>query len=124
VRHPSFAEAEFVALCRDRGVAICLADHPTYPMIADATADFIYARLMRGDDDIETGYASQDLARWADRFTCFAAGQAPSDLPREGRISKRSAGRDVFAYFISAGKVRAPAAAQALLATLAGATNA
>ncbi len=56
VRHASFADARFVDLCRDHGVTICLADHPTYPMIADVTGDFVYARLMKGDDEIETGY--------------------------------------------------------------------
>ena len=48
VRHASFQDAAFVDLCREHGVAICLADHPTYPMIEDMTADFVYARLMQG----------------------------------------------------------------------------
>lgn len=120
VRHASFADTAFVDLCRDRGVAICLADHPTYPMIPDITADFVYARLMRGEDDIETGYPLHGVESWARRFRLIAAGKTPGDLGRLGRAPKRSTGRDVFAFFISAGKVRAPAAAVALLGVLAG----
>ena len=97
VRHDSFADEAFTNLCRARGVAICLADHEVFPEIDANTADFAYARLMRGSDDIETGYADEGLDAWVKRFTV-----------------KADDGRDVFAYFISAGKVRAPAAAMAL----------
>jgi uncharacterized protein YecE (DUF72 family) len=101
VRHPSFEDAAFVDLCRGHGVAICLADHPSYPMIAETTADFAYVRLMRGADEIETGYAPAALDVWAGRLNALAAPD-----------------RDVFAFFISAGKVRAPAAAMALIERL------
>jgi uncharacterized protein YecE (DUF72 family) len=104
VRHPSFADGEFVQLCRDHGVAICLADHPTYPQIAEPTADFAYARLMRLQEDIATGYPPDDLAAWADRLAALTA-----------------AGLPVFAFFIGSGgegKIRAPAAAEALMARL------
>ena len=97
VRHGSFADDAFTNLCRARGVAICVADHEVFPEIDANTADFAYARLMRGSDDIETGYAEEGLDAWVKRFTV-----------------KADEGRDVFAYFISAGKVRAPAAAMAL----------
>ena len=97
VRHASFADEAFTALCRARGVAICLADHETFPEIDAGTADFVYARLMRGSDDVETGYPDEGLDAWAERFT-----------------AKAGEGRDVFAFFISAGKIRAPAAAMAL----------
>jgi len=99
VRHASFADAEFVRLCREHGVAICLSDSEKWPLIDEATADFAYARLMRGADDIETCYPAAQLDEWAQRL----AGYAP---------------REVFAFFISGGKVRAPAGAQALLARL------
>jgi uncharacterized protein YecE (DUF72 family) len=99
VRHESFVDARFVSLCRDHGVAICASDHGAYPLIDEATADFRYARLMRGRDDIETGYPVADLDGWAETFKVQAAD-----------------GRDVFVFFISGGKVRAPAAAMALQA--------
>ena len=97
VRHASFADEAFIDLCRARGVAICLADHDVFPFIEADTADFVYARLMRGSDDIQAGYPDAGLDAWAEQFTAKAA-----------------EGRDVFAFFISAGKVRAPAAAMAL----------
>lgn len=97
VRNASFVDPVFYDLCGARGVAICLSDNPDYPLIDETTADFAYARLMRGSEDIETGYADDALDAWASRFQDHAA-----------------AGRDVFAFFISAGKVRAPAAARAL----------
>jgi uncharacterized protein YecE (DUF72 family) len=101
VRHDSFRDDAFVDLCRDHGVAICVADHETYPAIETMTADFVYARLMTGSDDIDTCYSAGDIDAWATRFEAFAG-----------------AGRDVFAYFISSGKVRAPAGAMALIERL------
>ncbi|MDE2355205.1 MAG: DUF72 domain-containing protein [Alphaproteobacteria bacterium] len=102
-RHASFVDPAFIALCRERGVAICLADHATYPLIAEPTADFVYARLMRLEESEPDGYAAPALADWAVRLEALAKG------------------RDLFAFFIGAGgegKVRAPAAARALLGYL------
>ena len=56
VRHESFRDQRFVDLARERGVAIRLADHSVYPRLMRATADFRYARLMRGSDDELTCY--------------------------------------------------------------------
>ncbi len=117
VRNQTFAVPEFVALCRRRGVAICVSENENYPLIADVTADFVYARLLAGSDTIPTGYPPEALDRWAGRFKDYAAGGAPPDLPTLGEATK-TAPRDVFAFFIHEGKVRAPAAAQALLARL------
>jgi len=117
VRHESFAQA-FLDLCRARNVAVCLTEHAEFPMIADPTADFVYARLMAGADDIETGYAPDALDRWARRLEAYAEGGAPTDLPRITPTPDHSAGREVFAFFISEGKVRAPAAAQALMSRI------
>ena len=120
VRHPSFADPAFVGLCRERGVAICVSESPNWPAIADITADFIYARLMKGADDIETGYPASDLDGWARRLRAWAGGGAPADLPLVSPADPPArTGRDVFAFFISAGKVRAPAAAMALIERLA-----
>jgi uncharacterized protein YecE (DUF72 family) len=118
VRHASFQDGAFVDLCREHGVAVCLADHPTYPMIADLTADFVYARLMRGADDIETCYRETDLDTWAGRFEAYANGGAPDDLPPVGPAADDGQERDVFAFFISSGKTRAPAGAMALIERL------
>jgi len=114
-RHDSFKTPEFVALCRRRKVAIVLADHETYPMIPDVTADFVYARLQTGSDEIETAYAPKDLDVWARRLEAFAEGSAPQDLPLVAGEPGAKEPRDVYAFFIHEGKVRAPAAAMALL---------
>lgn len=115
VRHESFACAEFVALARQHGAAIVIADHDEYPQIADLTADFVYARLMRSRAEIATGYPAGELDEWARIAESWRSGHAPEGLtyaaPREAPASP---GRDVFAYIISGAKVRAPAAAIAL----------
>ncbi len=119
VRNASFATEAFIDLARAHNVAICLSENPDYPIVADVTADFVYARLMRGRDEIETGYEMTDLDDWAQRFRVYASGDTP-DFPRIAAQTKTEP-RDVFAFFISAGKVRAPAAAMALAERLASA---
>lgn len=118
VRHASFADPAFLAICRARNVAVCLTEHAEFPMIADPTADFVYARLMAGADEIETGYPADHLDAWAQRLGTYAAGEAPKDLPLLEPATSSSGPREVFAFFISEGKVRAPAAAQALMQRL------
>lgn len=116
VRHPSFAVPEFVALARRHGVAIVYAEHQTYPEVADVTADFVYARLQKGADDIPTAYAPDALDAWAARTKEWRDGGVPSDLPLADPGSMPGAmPRDVFVYFIHEGKVRAPQAAMALM---------
>lgn len=112
VRHESFACAEFVELARRHRVAIVVADHADHPLIADITADFVYARLMRGSDDIPTAYDDAGLDRWAGVMNDWAAGRDPG-LPLLADAVP-SAPRDVFAYIIHEGKIRAPAGAMAL----------
>ena len=121
VRHDSFVDPVFVDLCRRAGVAVCLAHHAEFPQIADATADFIYARLMGGSDDIPTCYPPAELDLWAERFEAYAAGKSPPRLAYAAPAAAAPAKeRDVFAFFISEGKVRAPAGAMALIQRLGG----
>src|SRR3990167_1088120 len=115
VRHASFADPAFIKLCRDRNVAICVSENENYPLIPDITADFVYARLLKGSDDLPNGYPEDGLDTWAERFTAYSSGQVPGDLPPVDRTGPPEGPREVFAYFIHEGKVRAPAAAQALL---------
>lgn len=119
VRHPTFKDAAFIALVRRFGVPVVYADHPTYPAIADPSGDFVYARLQKGEDDIETGYPAKDIAAWAKAATTWAEGGVPKKVEPDlaAPAAKESAApRDVFVYFIHGGKVRAPAAAQAFMA--------
>lgn len=120
VRHDSFRSADFIALARRFGVAIVLAEHATYPMIADVTADLVYARLQMGEESLPEGYSAEALDAWASRAKSWAAGGVAADLPIvvEGRVEMRP--RDVFIYFIHEAKVRAPAAAMALIRRLQG----
>jgi uncharacterized protein YecE (DUF72 family) len=119
VRNASFADPAFVALCRDRGVAICCSESAAWPLVADVSADIVYARLMKGSDEIETGYEAADLDAWARRFRTYAQGESPEDLTLAAPDQQQvRTDRNVFAFFISAGKVRAPAAAMALIERL------
>jgi uncharacterized protein YecE (DUF72 family) len=116
VRHDSFYTPAFIALLRERAIGLVYAEHFTYPEMADVTADFIYARLQKGSDDIETAFPAQALEAWAGRFKTWAAGGQPDDLPLVDKDNTPpKAPRDVFAYVIHEGKVRAPAAAMALI---------
>jgi uncharacterized protein YecE (DUF72 family) len=96
-------------------VAISLSQNEGAPFIPDITADFVYARLMAGSDAIDTCYAPRDLDLWAGRFEDYAQGRPPADLPPVTPDPVTVGPRDVFAYFIREGKVRAPAGAMALL---------
>jgi uncharacterized protein YecE (DUF72 family) len=119
VRHDSFCTPGFIALLRRFGVAAVFSEHAVYPAIADVASDFIYLRLQKGKDAIKTGYAPKALDAWAKRLQKWASGSAPPDLPLVDKKNKTSARpRDVFAYFIHEGKVRAPAAAMALIERL------
>ncbi|MCX8997640.1 DUF72 domain-containing protein [Rhizobiaceae bacterium BDR2-2] len=115
VRHPSFLVPEFAALARKHRVAVVYAEHADYPEIADVTGDFVYARLQKGSDDIETCYAPETLDRWAGHLKRWAGGGEPADLPHIDPAHKPEVRpRDVYAFFITSGKVNAPNGAQAL----------
>ncbi|ESR25492.1 DUF72 domain-containing protein [Lutibaculum baratangense] len=117
VRHPSFCVPEFVALLRRHEIPVVYADHASYPAIADPIGDFVYARLQTGRDDVATGYEPAALDAWSERLKVWAGGGVPEDLPTVGEPADRRP-RDVFAYVIHEGKVRAPAAAMELIARL------
>ncbi|MBD9623056.1 DUF72 domain-containing protein [Ensifer sp. ENS06] len=115
VRNPTFQSPDFVSLLEKYGVAVVLAEHADYPMIADVTADFVYLRLQKGSDDIKTCYAADKLDLWAERAKAFAAGDEPSGLEKSAPDrTARKEPRDVFAYFITEGKVNAPNGAREL----------
>ena len=68
----------------------------------EITADFVYAHLRRCADDEPDGYPPDALDAWAERL-------------RDRSVQDAC---DCFVYFISGAKIRAPAAAQALLKRL------
>lgn len=114
VRHDSFIDANFVALARKYGCAIVYAHHETYPEIADVTGDFIYARLQKGSDDYPECYDQQSMKQWGERCKIWQNGEIPDDLPYVSNDHVKITARDVFVYFITSGKVRAPHGAIAL----------
>ena len=101
VRSDTFMDKKFFALAKRYNAAIVCADDADFPKIDEPTADFTYARLMRGKESVQTGYTGPELDRWAKRAKAWA---------KNG---------DVFVYFISGetedAKIHAPAAAQAFI---------
>ena len=115
----SFRDAAFIKLLRSFGVTAAFAESEDYPAIADPTGDVVYARLQKGNDALPAAYAPAQLDKWADRARVWAEGGAPNDLPLvEAGQKPEARPRDVFVYFIHEGKLRAPAAAMALIERL------
>lgn len=116
VRHESFNHPDFVNMCRAAGVAIVFADSAKYPALADVTAGFVYARLEDAKAEVETGYTSTELDRWATLAKTWAAGGQPQGLTYADPAGHQGAeARDVFVFMINGAKERAPAAAMALI---------
>jgi len=118
VRHDSFKTPAFLALLRRFSIPVVFAEHDKYPAIADITGDFIYARLQKGDEKLKAGYPPKALDGWAGRASTWAGGSEPKDLPRVEKANATKRPRDVFVYFIHEAKLRAPAAAMALIERL------
>jgi uncharacterized protein YecE (DUF72 family) len=118
IRNDSFRTPLFITLARKFGVGIVYAEHDKYTEIADVTADFVYARLQKGDEKLKAGYPPKALDAWADRAKTWAKGGEPKNLPRVDKTSAKKQPRDTFIYFIHEAKLRAPAAAMALIERL------
>jgi uncharacterized protein YecE (DUF72 family) len=118
VRHDSFKTPAFVALLRKFSIPVVFAEHDKYPAIADIAGDFVYARLQKGDEKLKAGYPPKALDGWAARAKTWAQGSEPKHLARVDKTSVKKEPRDVFLYFIHAAKIRAPAAAMALIERL------
>jgi uncharacterized protein YecE (DUF72 family) len=120
VRHESFLVSSFIELLRKFSVAVAVVDSDKHPLIADIAADFVYARLQRTSEKEKSGYPPRALALWAKRARQWSGGGAPDDLAALAAPSPERGKRDVFIYMISGAKVRAPAAAMALIDRLKG----
>ena len=114
VRHKTFMCEEFLDLARATGVAVVCADADEYPSFADVTGDFVYGRLRRTVSSEPTGYTKPALEQWARRAQLWANGGEPNDLPKVSATAPPSKPRDVFLFFISGAKERAPLAAREL----------
>jgi uncharacterized protein YecE (DUF72 family) len=119
VRHPTFMNAEFLAIARQHGIAVVYEDDVKHPAFADLTSTFVYARLRRSAASVTTGYTLEALKKWSHRAQTWAQGEDPADLPRVmPKVASPAQPRDVFIYFINGAKERAPAAAQKLISIL------
>jgi uncharacterized protein YecE (DUF72 family) len=118
VRHQSFVAASFIELLRKFSVAVALIDSEKHPLLADLTSDFVYARLQRCSETAATGYPPHALTAWAKRARSWAQGSEPGDLQPIAPPAARKEKRDVFIYMIAGDKMRAPAAAVALIERL------
>ncbi len=115
VRHESFQCAEYLALARKHQAATVFTESDDYPPIAEPTGSFIYTRIMRTHSEEPLGCKADVFPRLAAATQLWAEGSEPGGLPRiEPAPAAPAAPRDVFVYFISGAKERAPAAAMAL----------
>jgi uncharacterized protein YecE (DUF72 family) len=102
-RHESFKSSGYLELLHRHGCSTVYTDSPDYPDIADAGSELVYLRLMRTESQQPTGYPPAELEKWG------AGAKAWRDQgPR----------KEVFMFFISGAKERAPAAAQHMLKLL------
>ena len=102
VRHPSFCTDRTVALLREHGIALVVADSPhRWPLLVEDTADFRYVRLHGHPDLYASGYSPATLDFWAAEVRRWT-----------------SAGQDAYVYFDNDVRGRAPHDAVALLERL------
>jgi uncharacterized protein YecE (DUF72 family) len=99
LRHPQISIARALELLRRHRVALVVGDNRAD---FETTADFIYVHLRRCSLEEPAGYPPDALDAWVQRLRDRSAPEAC----------------DCFVYFISGAKIRAPAAAQALLQRL------
>ena len=117
VRHESFRSAEYLALARRYGAATVFTESDDYPPIADLTGGFVYSRIMRTQSELTEGVSAEALDALAACAHAWRAGDEPTGLPLVGAPAAHTP-RDVFMFFISGAKERAPAAAMALMKRL------
>ncbi len=115
VRHDSFRSADYLALARRHGTATVFTDSDDYPSFADVTGEFVYVRTMRTEAKLPQGCTPQALAQVAACCEAWRCGGEPEALPRIEPPPPPTAARDVFLFFISGAKERAPAAAMGVI---------
>jgi len=99
IRHDSFQDAAFIKLLRRHRIGLVVADTVEWPLLMDATADFVYCRLHGSRQLYASGYGPKALAGWAARIQAWTAGkEAAGD---HAGPPARPARRDVYVYFES-----------------------
>jgi len=119
VRHESFRCPAFVALCRKHNVSIVHTHSDEYPPIGDASGPVSYARLMQTREEEATGYSPAEIDHWVDVAKGWASGETVDAFPLAAPDDPApKTPRDVYLFYISGAKVRAPQAAMATIAKL------
>ncbi len=115
IRHDSFVCEEFIALLRRHRVGLVVADTVEWPLLMDATTDFVYCRLHGSKQLYASGYGLNSITQWAQRVVRWASGQEVEDGRKaSARTARPRKARDVYVYFDNDAKVRAPFDAQKL----------
>jgi uncharacterized protein YecE (DUF72 family) len=112
IRHDSFRDAAFIRLLRRHDIALVTADTVEWPLLMDATADFVYVRLHGSEQLYASGYGAGALKQWARRIRDWAEGREVKGEHAGPPARRRK--RDVYVYFDNDAKVRAPFDALAL----------
>lgn len=115
VRHASFATPEFIALLREHGIGLVVADTAgKWPFMEDVTSDFVYVRL-HGDEELYvSGYTPEAIDAWAKKIAAWSGGREARGAKRLAGPAPKARARDVFVYFDNDVKVRAPYDAMSL----------
>ena len=90
-RDPSWLHDDAVSHLRERNLALCISDTPTWPTRITTTADFVYVRFHGPGRLYASPYDDDQLRAWARRIRGW-----------------RDEGRDVFAYFNNDERAYAP----------------
>jgi len=116
IRHDSFCDPAFVKLLRRNDIALVVADTVEWPLLMDATSDFVYVRLHGSKQLYASGYDARDLALWGRRIRAWLSGEEAKGIHAGPPAPRRK--RDVYVYFDNDAKVRAPFDAKALIEKL------
>ena len=119
VRHESFRSPDDLALARRHGVGAVLTESDEYPALFDAQADRVYTRIMRTEAALPEGCTPQTLDQLAASAQLLCSGGLPDGMPLREQVQDVPVGpRELFVFFLSGAKERAPAAAMALMQRL------
>ena len=116
IRHDSFKDPAFIRLLRRHDIALVVADTVEWPLLMDATSDFVYVRLHGSERLYASGYGEKTLKRWATRIRAWTQGREAQG-EHAGPPARRKK-RDVYVYFDNDAKVRAPVDAASLIERL------
>ena len=119
IRHDSFCNVGFLAMLRRYDIALVCADTTKYPLLMDATSDFVYCRLHGSETLYESSYGMQAIDLWAERVLAWANGTRMSDGHFVGEGTSDGRPRDVYLFFDNTMTSQAPDNARSLLDTIA-----